>query len=121
MTSSSIPDGLSSADLQHMLDQVKNDKAPLADATPEELVNLITEIVDPVYEQMGSVFAFKLIADYCLYQLFQHHNETYHAALQDDEADAALCWARDAGQLQVLAKTLEGIHCGPQDFQCPPN
>ena len=118
--STSVPDGISTEALQAlMFESQVSGSAPLADASPKELVEFVASLVDAGYEQMGTVFAFKLMADYCLFQLYQHHHQAFLSMLEDGETEGAAAWCRDAGQLQVLAKTLQEIHTGPQDFQCP--
>ena len=115
-----VPDSISPEALQSLMTDAKAPvEAPLLNASKEELVKFIASVTDGAYEQMGTGFAFKLMADYCLFQMFQHHNEGFSLALEHGETEAALAWARDAGQLQAMANTLRQIYMGPQDFQCP--
>ena len=118
--STSVPDGISSEALQSLMTNAKEpDQAPLADASPQELMKFVAELADSGYEQIGTGFAYKLIIDYCLFQLFNHHNDGYQHMLEKGDTEAALCWARDAGQLQAMSHTLKFIYTGDQDFLCP--
>ena len=117
--STSIPDGISSEALQSLIENAKEPyQAPLADASPQELMKFVAKLADSGYEQIGTVFAYKLIIDYCLFQLFNYHNDGYQNKLDEGDTAAALGWARDAGQLQAIAHTLKSIYLGDQDFLC---
>ena len=92
----------------------------LKEASSEELIDFVIDGVQSMGEVIGTTFAYKLIADYCLFQLQQIHETGYRNALDNSkDQDCALCWARDAGHLQAMQATLKEIQCGPQDFQCP--
>ena len=56
---------------------------------------------------------------FALYKLFQFHNEVACEQIAEaktvDDAEAALCWSRDAGWLQVCMNTLRNVGCGPND------
>lgn len=118
--STSVPDGISPEALQSLMKNAKEpDQAPLADASPQELMEFVAELADAGYEQIGTGFAYKLIIDYCLFQLFNHHNEGYQHLLEKGDTEAALGWARDAGQLQAMSHILKSIYMGDQDFFCP--
>ena len=87
---------------------------------PKEMIDCVVNGVDAIQETMGTTFAFKLIADYCLHQLQQIHECGYRHQLDDiNDQDIALAWARDAGHLQAMLATLKAIQCGPHDFLCP--
>jgi len=92
----------------------------LKEADPKELIQFVSEGVDAMQETMGTTFAFKLIADYCMYQLQNIHECGYRHHLDElENQESALAWARDAGHLQAMQATLRNIQCGPQDFLCP--
>ena len=94
----------------------------LKEAEPCELIEFVSEGVEAMQETMGTTFAFKLIADYCLHQLQSIHECAYRVHLDEHEnQECALAWARDAGHLQAMQATLRNIQCGPQDFLCPEN
>ena len=123
---SSIPDCVSTAHLMSMLDaktsspeEASADITPdMKDSSPEELVEFVCNTVDAAQERTGTPFLYKLIADYCMFQLQQWNEFGYKKMLEDGHQDVALMWARDSGQLQAMQQTLREINCGQDDFQC---
>ena len=115
---SSIPDGLSTADLQAMLASAATpedtNEPPTKLLTHEEIGKIIIPAVMSVREDIGDISAYKSTAMYCLHKLFEFHNEVAIDQM-DEEKEAALCWARDAGWLQVCLNTLRNVGCGPND------
>ncbi len=65
------------------------------------------------------MFSYKLIADYCIHQLFGHHKEVATQYFKDGNEPVSAAWSRDAGQIQVIGKTLRSIVCGHDDFLTP--
>ena len=121
---SSIPDCVSTAHLMSLLNaEAENMIEPVSridNDDPKEMIDYVVNGVDAIQETLGTTFAFKLIADYCLHQLQQIHECGYRHQLDDlNDQDMALAWARDAGHLQAMLATLKEIQCGPQDFLCP--
>ena len=118
MSSSSIPDGLSFADLQAMMADAANpEETESKPLTHKEIGEIIIPATRDVAEQIGDVSAFKHLAMYSLSKLFQFHNEVSLQTMSDeDEHEKALCWGRDAGWIQVCLNTLRNVHCGPQDY-----
>ena len=118
--SSIIPDGISTADLQALAKEapasVNADKKAMTEA---EMRNLVASSVEELTDKFDTVFGYKLVAYYALGALFKHHNEVFAKATADEDHDTALCWARDAGWLQVMLKCLNDIHLGPEDFMAP--
>ena len=92
----------------------------LKEAEPKELIEFVVDGVEEMQEVIGTTFAFKLIADYCLHTLQNIHEQGYRHHLDElKNQESALAWARDAGHLQAMQATLRAIQCGPQDFQAP--
>ena len=116
---SSIPDSISTSDLQNLIETATPEKPSMENATDEEMLNFVVDKIEALTDEFGTTFSYKLIADYCIYKLLEHHNEAYAKYFKEGESQAALCWARDAGHLQVIGKTLRDIQCGPTDFLCP--
>ena len=123
MTSSSIPDSISTEALEalQMLATPEVSDTSLKDAEPQIQIDRIIEKVEELSDEWGTIFAYKLIADYCVHQMFQHHKEVATAYFKDGEETTSAAWSRDAGQLQVLSATLRNITCGPTDFLSPEN
>ena len=107
---------LLNAEAENMIEPVSR----IDNDDPKEMIDCVVNGVDAIQETLGTTFAFKLIADYCLHQLQQIHECGYRHQLDDlNDQDMALAWARDAGHLQAMQDTLRKIQCGPQDFYCP--
>jgi len=113
---SSIPDSLSTADLQKMMEDALPEvqTTSMVDASPEDQISRVVNAIEKLSDEWGTIFAYKLIADYSLHQLFLHHKEVAKRSADDAEMSAA--WSRDAGQFQVIGRTLRAIQCGTGDF-----
>ena len=120
LMTSSIPDGLSFAQLQEMMKEAPTEETNKTDKvfTQEEIAALVVPAVMAVREEIGDVSAYKHMAMYSLVKLFEFHNEVTLEIANDPDTDkeAALCWGRDAGWIQVCLNTLRNIECGPNDF-----
>ena len=118
---SSIPDSISTSALENlMVDAVP--EAPvetMKDASDAEKIAYVVDKIEALTDEFGTIFSYKLIADYCIYKLFEHHNEAFSKYFKEGNETAAVCWARDAGQFQVMGNTLRNILCGPDDFLAP--
>jgi hypothetical protein len=117
----SIPDSISTSALEDLMTEATPETpvATMANATNEEKVAYVIDKIEDLTDEFGTVFSYKLIADYCIYKLFQHHNEAFSSYFNKGNEDTALCWARDAGHFQVIGNTLRNILCGPDDFMAP--
>ena len=98
---------------------VETEEGYLRDAEPNELIDYAFKLATKANDDFGTAFAYKLIADVCLFLLQKDHEEAYKHFLNKDDRDTALLWARDAGWLQNMQHTLHSIQCGPQDFKTP--
>ena len=88
----------------------------MEDATESEKLDYVVDKIEALTDEFGTTFSYKLIADYCIWKLLEHHNAAFDKYFEEKEQTMALSWARDAGHLQVIGKTLRDIHCGPTDF-----
>jgi hypothetical protein len=118
---SSIPDSISTSALESLMFDATPETpvASMKDATDEQKIAYVVDKIEELTDEFGTVFSYKLIADYCIYKLFQHHNEVYSSYFEKGNQDIALNWARDAGHFQVIGTTLRNILCGPDDFMAP--
>ena len=117
MSSSSIPDGISFADLQALAEDAPSSvNADKKSMTQQEMKKLVADSIEELTDKFDTVFGYKLAAYYALGALYHHHNDVFAKATADDDHDTALCWARDAGWIQVMLKCLNDIHLGPEDF-----
>ena len=121
MTSSSIPDSISTSALESLMTEATPETpvASMKNATDAEKIAYVVDKIEALTDEFGTVFSYKMIADYCIYKLFQHHNEVFSQYFKDGNEVTALSWGRDAGQFQVMGNTLRNILCGPDDFMAP--
>jgi len=118
---SSIPDSISTDELLRLQVNAEPDYVPeetpaMQNASNDEKIAYVVEKIEDLTDEFGTVFSYKLIADYCIFKLYQHHNEAFAHYFKAGNEETALCWGRDAGQFQVIGRTLRDIVTGPDDF-----
>ena len=118
---SSIPDSISTADLEAFKADAKSEvpSTPMQNADAKTQISRIVDGVEDLTDEWGTMFAYKLVADYCIHQMFLHHKEAASHYFQDGKDEISAAWSRDAGQFQVIGNTLRNIVCGPDDFLSP--
>jgi len=123
MSSSSIPDSMSTEALLELMANAAEVAAKESDDTTSmtetEMRALVSSSVEELTDKFDTIFGYKLVAVYALACLFHHNNEGHKKNCEDHrDYETALCWGRDAGQLQMMLKNLTDIYCGPEDFMC---
>ena len=122
MSSSSIPDSTSTEALLKLMEDAKAEAAEESKDKPsmteEQMRSLVLKKVEKLTDKFDTIFGYKLVAMYALSCLFAHNNAGHELNCESKDYDTALCWARDAGQLQLMLKNLAEIYCGPEDFMC---
>ena len=118
---SSIPDSISTSALEAFAETAKPDvKLPPKKMTPDEMQDLIISDVEDSTDKFDNpTVGYKITAHYALYKLFQMHNHMHSQAIKDGNEESALCFARDAGWIQLMMKGLQDIQCGRGDYMCP--
>ena len=118
---SSIPDSISSEALEDLMSDAKTalPVTPMKDADSQTQVSRVVDAIEELSNEWGTVFSYKLIADYCIHQLFQHRKEVATQYFKEGNEQVSGAWSRDAGQFQVMGATLRNILCGPDDFLTP--
>ena len=125
---SSIPSGFSSDDLQKLLDNAKpepeahvcdencdHDNKDMSDYE-QNVRKVVAEALDSISEKIDGPTPHKCAMMMILQQMYEWHMRMAHMKLDEGERDAADCWTRDAGQLQVVNNILLNISVGPEDF-----
>ena len=114
---SSIPDGLSFAQLQAMMADAAKPEEESKTLSHREIGRIVIPGVNNIAEEIGDVSGFKHVAMYSLAKLLEYHNDAALKIMADNEVDneEALAWGRDPGWLQVCLNTLRNIGCGPND------
>jgi hypothetical protein len=113
---SSIPDGLSSADLEAMLENAPSEDTQSKEMTPAEMRKLVHDTVEELTDKFGTLFGYKLTAMYCIGVMKSVHDDAAIDRYKRDDVDGMLSWARDGGKCQSAYTDVESIFCGPQDF-----
>ena len=86
--------------------------------TEKQMRELVFKKVEKLTDKFDTIFGYKLVAIYALSCLFAHHNEGHDLNCNRGDFETAICWGRDAGQVQLMLKNLTEIYCGPEDFFC---
>ena len=123
--STSVPDGISFADLQALAKDAPDEadnvptKGPFNGLSEDELKDL----VDAQLELIHNVCPDPMFAKAILWRLISNmigwHTEAGKHQFEEDDNQAAICWLRDAGKFQAMANLLQTINVGPHDFITP--
>ena len=118
---SSIPDSISTSALENLMFDAKPEvpSNPMKDADPKTQIARVVDAIEELSDEWGTVFSYKLIADYCIHQLYGHHKEVATQYFKDGNEPVSAAWSRDAGQFQVIGASLRNIVCGTDDFLAP--
>ena len=120
--SSSIPDSTSTEALIKLMKDAKaevtEESKDKPSMTEKQMRELVFKKVEKLTDKFDTIFGYKLVAIYALSCLFAHHNEGHDLNCNRGDFETAICWGRDAGQVQLMLKNLTEIYCGPEDFFC---
>ena len=88
--------------------------------SPDEMQDLVIQDIEDLTDKFDNpTLGYKIVAHYALFKLFQLHNHMHGVGFESGKQESALCFARDAGWLQLMMKGLNDIHCGEGDFMAP--
>ena len=116
MSASSIPDGLSTSDLEKLMESAKPDSSTTVEMTGKEMRELVSNEIEALTDKFGTIFGYKCVAMYCIQMMRAYHDDAALEQMKAGEFEAASCWSRDAGKCQSSFSDILEIHCGPQDF-----
>ena len=117
MTASQIPDGFSTAQLEELMKQAKeNTTVTPGDPTLTNILDRVMNMSDNLVEELGDMEVYKFIADYCLFQLTQTHKAGFDKSLDNNDRVSATEWSRDLTRLQNINEQLRQVYMGPNDF-----
>ena len=123
--STSVPDGISFADLEKLAKDAPDDSAivptqgPYAGLNEEELKDLIDAWLDNMHETNGHPMFAKAIVWRILSNMINWHTEAGLHQFEEGDSHSAVAWLRDAGKFQAMANLLQTINIGPDDFITP--
>ncbi len=117
MTASQIPDGFSTAQLEELMKQAKeNTTVTPGNPTLKSILDRVCEMTDNLVEELGSMEVYKFIADYCLFQLIETHKSGFDKSLDNHDRVSATEWSRDLVRLQNINEQLRKVYMGRDDF-----
>jgi hypothetical protein len=116
MSASSIPDGLSTSDLEKLLETATPDSSTTVDMTGEEMRELVSKEIETLTDKFGTIFGYKCVAMYCIQMIKLYHDDAALDHMKSGDFETGSAWSRDAGKLQAAFSDLIEVHCGPQDF-----
>ena len=118
---SSIPDSISTSALENLMFDAKPEvpSYPMRDADSDTQITRVVDAIEELSDEWGTVFSYKLIAHYCIHQLFEHHKHVATQYFEDSNEPVSAAWSRDAGQFKSMGNTLRNIVCGTDDFLAP--
>ena len=123
--STSVPDGISFADLQALAkdapdeaDNVPTD-GPFNGFSEDELKDLVDTWLENMHETNGHPMFAKAIVWRIISNMVAWHTAAGEQQFKDGETQSAVCWLRDAGKFQAMLDILMTIHVGDGDFITP--
>ena len=125
MSSSSIPDGISFADLQALAKDAPDDSAivptegPFAGLSEDELKDLVDTWLKNMHETCADPMFAKAILWRIISQMIDWHTASGLEEIKNDRHEGAVSWLRDAGKFQSMVNILHTINVGPNDFITP--
>ena len=123
--STSVPDGISFADLEALAKDAPNDftivptEGPYAGLNEEELKDLVNTWLENMHETNGHPMFAKAIVWRILSNMIDWHTGAGQHQFEEGDPESAVFWLRDAGKFQAMANLLQTINIGPNDFITP--
>ena len=123
--STSVPDGISFADLQALAKDAPDEavnvptKGPFNGLSEDELKDLVDAHLELIHEVCPDPMFAKALLWRLANNMIGWHTEAGKYQLEEGETQAAVCWLRDAGKFQAIGNILQTINVGPHDFITP--
>ncbi len=123
--STSVPDGISFADLQALAKDAPDDSAivptdgPFNGLTEEQLKDLVDTQLELIHDGCPHPMFAKAIVWRIIGNMIAWHTAAGESQFKDGETQSAVCWLRDAGKFQAILDILMSIHVGNGDFITP--
>ena len=106
--SSQIPDAISTDELLRIQVNAEADFVPAEDPTVDHR-QLIIDGVNELVKEINSPVAWLQIADYCVWQSSQFHQQRTDEFLANNDADQTLAWGADHQSLMLILAILRSI------------
>ncbi len=123
--STSVPDGISFADLQALAKDAPNGEpavpadGPYNGLTEDELKELVDDQLNKIHEACPHPMFAKAIIYRIIANMMEWHSAAGLSQINDGEKENAVYWLRDAGKFQAMLNIVCSIGVGPDDFITP--
>jgi len=123
--STSVPDGISFADLQALAKDAPDDsaivptKGPYNGLDEEQLKSMTEAILEEMHEACPHPMLAKAIAWRIINNLLEWHTAAGLKQIEDGETENGMYWLRDAGKFQAMLNIFQTVSMGPDDFITP--
>ena len=123
--STSVPDGISFADLEALAKDAPDDTAivpvtgPFAGLNEQELKDLTDTFLEKIHETNSHPMFAKAIAWRIINNMLEWHTAAGMKQIEDGESENGMYWLHDAGKFQSMLNVFQTITMGPDDFITP--
>ena len=123
--STSVPDGISFAELQKLAKDAPDDSAivptdgPFEGLSEDELKDLVDTWLNNMHEANGHPMFAKAIVWRIMNNMVEWHTVSGKHQFNNDEPESGVCWLRDAGKFQSILNILQSINVCDDDFITP--
>lgn len=124
--STSVPDGISFADLEKLAKDAPDDtstelrhEGPFNGLDEDQLKDLVDAHLDLIHEACPDPMFAKAVLWRLINNMMHWHTEAGKRQFEEGDPESAVYWLRDAGKFQAMANLLQTINVGPNDFITP--
>ena len=120
--STSVPDGISFADLEALAKEAPEDtaivptKGPFNGLNEQQLKDLVDTYLENIHEACPHPMFAKAIIFRIINNMLEWHTAAGMHQIDDDENENGMYWLRDAGKFQSMLCTLSTVSMGEDDF-----
>lgn len=114
-----VPDGLSSADLQSLMEAAQAEPEVPTDPdaqSQERIIDIAQEAIDYATERSSGPVVHKAMLHMIVQRMFEWHTAICKEMIEDGQTPSGIGWARDAGKFQAIMNILITISVDENDF-----
>ena len=126
--STSVPDGISFADLQKLAKDAPDDSStelrhegPFNGLDEDQLKDLVDAHLELIHEACPDPMFAKALLWRLVNNMISWHTVAGAQEVEEGNDRSAVCWLRDDGKFQAIGNILQTINVGPHDFITPPS
>ena len=123
--STSVPDGISFADLEALAKEAPEETAIVPTEGPFDGINEqeLKDLTDTFLDKMMGTNTHPMFGKAVAWRILNHFMEWHTAAgmkqIEDGEVESGMYWLRDAGKFQAMLNVFQTVTLGPDDFITP--